>query len=165
MVMSLVDFYEVLLHWLYTCWVLCCCFGHRQLADGNLEPKKEVATRLVRLEKKMLHACLQAANEFINDLPDHTVSPCPAPYAPELKWGNHWQCSTCYQFFMCSFSITLACNFFIYLIDCILFSFHRWSYHQDCQKLVNAQKSMLYMRSLYVARWEWHLQESATCFL
>uniref|UniRef100_A0A804NGC9 Rubisco LSMT substrate-binding domain-containing protein n=1 Tax=Zea mays TaxID=4577 RepID=A0A804NGC9_MAIZE len=55
------------------------------LADGNLEPKKEVATRLVRLEKKMLHACLQATNEFINDLPDHTVSPCPAPYAPELK--------------------------------------------------------------------------------
>ncbi|GJM87663.1 hypothetical protein PR202_ga03641 [Eleusine coracana subsp. coracana] len=55
------------------------------LADGKLEPKKEVATRLVRLEKKMLHACLQAANEFIIDLPDHTVSPCPAPYAPELK--------------------------------------------------------------------------------
>uniref|UniRef100_A0A0E0MKY5 Rubisco LSMT substrate-binding domain-containing protein n=1 Tax=Oryza punctata TaxID=4537 RepID=A0A0E0MKY5_ORYPU len=44
------------------------------LADGNLEPKKEVATRLVRLEKKLLHGCLQAANEFINDLPDHTES-------------------------------------------------------------------------------------------
>nr|CAB3459722.1 unnamed protein product [Digitaria exilis] len=56
-----------------------------KLADGSLEPKKEVASRLVRLEKKMLHACLQAANEFINDLPDHTISPCPAPYAPELK--------------------------------------------------------------------------------
>uniref|UniRef100_A0A0D9XY28 Rubisco LSMT substrate-binding domain-containing protein n=1 Tax=Leersia perrieri TaxID=77586 RepID=A0A0D9XY28_9ORYZ len=42
------------------------------LADGNLEPKKEVATRLVRLEKKLLHGCLQAAIEFINDLPDHT---------------------------------------------------------------------------------------------
>ncbi|CAN6340043.1 unnamed protein product [Urochloa humidicola] len=55
------------------------------LVDGSLEPKKEVATRLVRLEKKILHACLQAAKEFINDLPDHTVSPCPAPYAPELK--------------------------------------------------------------------------------
>ena len=61
------------------------CFGHCQLADGSLEPKKEVATRLVRLEKKMLHACLQATNEFIDNLPDHTVSPCPAPYAPELK--------------------------------------------------------------------------------
>jgi hypothetical protein len=58
---------------------------NHQLADGKLEPKKEVATRLVRLEKKMLHACLQATNEFINDLPDHTVSPCPALYAPELK--------------------------------------------------------------------------------
>ncbi|CAN6340038.1 unnamed protein product [Urochloa humidicola] len=55
------------------------------LVDGSLEPKKEVATRLVRLEKKMLHACLQAAKGFINDLPDRTVSPCPAPYAPELK--------------------------------------------------------------------------------
>ncbi|KAF7071350.1 hypothetical protein CFC21_076688 [Triticum aestivum] len=55
------------------------------LADGSLEPKKEVATRLVRLEKKMLHGCLQAANEFISGLPDHTVSPCPALYAPELK--------------------------------------------------------------------------------
>ncbi|RLM99669.1 Rubisco LS methyltransferase, substrate-binding domain [Panicum miliaceum] len=29
----------------------------------------------------------------------------------------------------------------------------RWSYHQECQKLVNAQRSMLYMRPLYVARW------------
>ncbi|EMS66279.1 hypothetical protein TRIUR3_22444 [Triticum urartu] len=55
------------------------------LAEGSLEPKKEVATRLVRLEKKMLHGCLQAANEFISGLPDHTVSPCPALYAPELK--------------------------------------------------------------------------------
>ncbi|AQK96938.1 hypothetical protein Zm00014a_041208 [Zea mays] len=55
------------------------------LADGSLEPKQEVATRLVRLEKKMLHACLQATNEFITDLPDHTVSPCPAQYAPEMK--------------------------------------------------------------------------------
>lgn len=70
---------------LLNCMSLAHCFGHRQLADGSLEPKKEVATRLVRLEKKMLHACLQAANEFIYDLPDHTVSPCPAPYAPELK--------------------------------------------------------------------------------
>ncbi|XP_062203743.1 fructose-bisphosphate aldolase-lysine N-methyltransferase, chloroplastic-like isoform X1 [Phragmites australis] len=55
------------------------------LADGNLEPKKEVAARLVRMEKKMLHACFQAAIEFINALPDHTVLPCPAPFAPELK--------------------------------------------------------------------------------
>ena len=61
------------------------CFCVCQLAEGSLEPKKEVATRLVRLEKKMLHGCLQAANEFISGLPDHTVSPCPALYAPELK--------------------------------------------------------------------------------
>ncbi|KAE9619871.1 hypothetical protein Lal_00040338 [Lupinus albus] len=55
------------------------------LADGNLNPKKRVATQLVRLEKKMLHACLQATIDFINQLPDHSVSPCPAPYAPTLK--------------------------------------------------------------------------------
>ncbi|KAK2969808.1 hypothetical protein RJ640_028088 [Escallonia rubra] len=55
------------------------------LADSNLDPKKRVATRLVRLEKKILSACLQAAVELINQLPDHSVSPCPAPYAPLLK--------------------------------------------------------------------------------
>ncbi|KAL5539081.1 hypothetical protein UlMin_044779 [Ulmus minor] len=55
------------------------------LADKNLNPKKRVATQLVRLEKKMLHACLQATVYLINQLPDNTVSPCPAPYAPLLK--------------------------------------------------------------------------------
>ncbi|OIW12250.1 hypothetical protein TanjilG_06039 [Lupinus angustifolius] len=55
------------------------------LKDGNLNPKKRVATQLVRLEKKMLNACLQATIDFINQLPDHSVSPCPAPYAPKLK--------------------------------------------------------------------------------
>ncbi|XP_072980955.1 ribulose-1,5 bisphosphate carboxylase/oxygenase large subunit N-methyltransferase, chloroplastic [Typha angustifolia] len=55
------------------------------LADGNLNPKKHVAVQLLKLEKKMLHACLQATYEFINKLPDHTVSPCPAPFAPQLK--------------------------------------------------------------------------------
>ncbi|KAK3183754.1 hypothetical protein Dsin_031040 [Dipteronia sinensis] len=55
------------------------------LADSNLNPKKRVATQLVCLEKKMLNACLQATVDLINQLPDHTVSPCPAPYAPLLK--------------------------------------------------------------------------------
>ncbi|KAK9271515.1 hypothetical protein L1049_001875 [Liquidambar formosana] len=55
------------------------------LADCNLNPRKRVATQLVRLEKKMLNACLQATVDFINQLPDDTVSPCPAPYAPLLK--------------------------------------------------------------------------------
>ncbi|XP_073116625.1 uncharacterized protein [Elaeis guineensis] len=55
------------------------------LRDGHLDPKKRVAVQLVKLEKKMLHACLQATFEFINQLPDHTVSPCPAPFAPQLK--------------------------------------------------------------------------------
>ncbi|XP_052197536.1 uncharacterized protein LOC127804665 [Diospyros lotus] len=55
------------------------------LADFNLDAKKRVATQLVRLEKKMLNACLQATVDLINQLPDNTVSPCPAPYAPILK--------------------------------------------------------------------------------
>lgn len=55
------------------------------LGDCNLDPKKRVATQLVRLEKRMLNACLQATLDLINQLPDHSVSPCPAPYAPILK--------------------------------------------------------------------------------
>eukprot|EP00262_Sarcandra_glabra_P004567 TRINITY_DN1565_c0_g1_i6.p1 TRINITY_DN1565_c0_g1~~TRINITY_DN1565_c0_g1_i6.p1 ORF type:complete len:514 (-),score=73.50 TRINITY_DN1565_c0_g1_i6:494-2035(-) len=53
--------------------------------DVIADPKKQVATQLLKLEKKMLNACLQATVELINQLPDHTVSPCPAPYAPLLK--------------------------------------------------------------------------------
>ncbi|XP_050233833.1 ribulose-1,5 bisphosphate carboxylase/oxygenase large subunit N-methyltransferase, chloroplastic [Mercurialis annua] len=55
------------------------------LADPDLNPKKRVATQLVRLEKKILNACLQTTVDLINQLPDFTVSPCPAPYAPKLK--------------------------------------------------------------------------------
>ncbi|XP_007031777.2 PREDICTED: histone-lysine N-methyltransferase setd3 isoform X1 [Theobroma cacao] len=55
------------------------------LSDPNLNPKRRVATQLVRLEKKILHACLQATIDLMDQLPDHTVSPCPAPYAPILK--------------------------------------------------------------------------------
>ncbi|XP_028771778.1 ribulose-1,5 bisphosphate carboxylase/oxygenase large subunit N-methyltransferase, chloroplastic [Neltuma alba] len=55
------------------------------LADGSLNPKKRVAAQLVRLEKKILHACLQATVDLINQLPDDSISPCPAPYAPSLN--------------------------------------------------------------------------------
>ncbi|KAM2107159.1 hypothetical protein ACFX1Q_024169 [Malus domestica] len=55
------------------------------LEDANLNPKKRVATQLIRLEKKMLHACLKVVVDLIDRLPDDTVSPCPAPYAPSLK--------------------------------------------------------------------------------
>ncbi|KAG2714792.1 hypothetical protein I3760_03G045000 [Carya illinoinensis] len=55
------------------------------LADSNLNPRKRVATQLIKLEKKMLNACQQAAVDLIDQLPDHTVSPCPTPYAPLLK--------------------------------------------------------------------------------
>ncbi|VVA26746.1 PREDICTED: ribulose-1 [Prunus dulcis] len=52
------------------------------LADANLNPKKRVATQLIRLEKKMLHACLKVAVDLINQLPDHTVD-------PRKKWAMH----------------------------------------------------------------------------
>ncbi|CAF1884781.1 unnamed protein product [Brassica napus] len=55
------------------------------LADPSLNPRKRVATRLVRLEKKMLAACLVATVDFLNELPDTTISPCPALYALSLK--------------------------------------------------------------------------------
>ncbi|XP_057766928.1 uncharacterized protein LOC130987417 [Salvia miltiorrhiza] len=55
------------------------------LADSDLNPKRRVATQLVRLEKKILIACLQATADLMEQLPDDSVSPCPAPYAPILK--------------------------------------------------------------------------------
>ncbi|GLT33128.1 hypothetical protein SLA2020_077410 [Shorea laevis] len=55
------------------------------LSDPNLNPKRRVATQIVRLEKKMLHACLEATVDLIYQLPDDAVAPCPAPYAPIFK--------------------------------------------------------------------------------
>jgi len=55
------------------------------LADRELNPKTRVATQLVRLEKKILNACLHATEDLIDQLPDHSISPCPAPHAPRLK--------------------------------------------------------------------------------
>ncbi|KMZ57984.1 hypothetical protein ZOSMA_7G00130 [Zostera marina] len=55
------------------------------MKNMKLEPRKRVATQLVRIEKKMLHACVQASLDIIKLLPDHTISPCPAPFAPHLK--------------------------------------------------------------------------------
>ncbi|KAL9264663.1 hypothetical protein AKJ16_DCAP23312 [Drosera capensis] len=51
------------------------------LGDSSLNPERRVATQLVRLEKKILHACLQTTADLITQLPDQSVSPCPAPYA------------------------------------------------------------------------------------
>ncbi|CAA0824556.1 Rubisco methyltransferase family protein, partial [Striga hermonthica] len=55
------------------------------LVDRSINPKRQVATQLVRLEKKILKACLQATVDLINQLPDNSVAPCPAPYSPILK--------------------------------------------------------------------------------
>ncbi|XP_039133052.1 actin-histidine N-methyltransferase [Dioscorea cayenensis subsp. rotundata] len=61
------------------------CEDEAMLADGNLDPKKHVALRLLRSEKKMLSACCDATVQLIDQLPDHTVSPCPAPFAPQFN--------------------------------------------------------------------------------
>lgn len=55
------------------------------LSDPHLNPKRRVATQIVKLEKKMLNACLETTVDLINLLPNDTVSPCPAAYAPSLK--------------------------------------------------------------------------------
>lgn len=67
-------------------WVSVGIYFSFQLADSSLDPKKRVATQLVRLEKKVLGTCLKVIVDLIAQLPDNTVSPCPAPYAPILKW-------------------------------------------------------------------------------
>ncbi|KAJ9562482.1 hypothetical protein OSB04_007642 [Centaurea solstitialis] len=55
------------------------------LADCDIDPKKRVATQLIRCEKKILSRCLQATIDLINQLPDTSASPCPVPYAPLLR--------------------------------------------------------------------------------
>ncbi|KVH92843.1 Rubisco LS methyltransferase, substrate-binding domain-containing protein [Cynara cardunculus var. scolymus] len=55
------------------------------LADCDIDPKKRVATQLIRCEKKILSRCLQATVDLINQLPDASTSPCPVPYAPLLR--------------------------------------------------------------------------------
>ncbi|XP_057844324.2 fructose-bisphosphate aldolase-lysine N-methyltransferase, chloroplastic [Cryptomeria japonica] len=57
----------------------------RVLADPTTDPKRQVATRLVRIEKTMLNTCLEAVNEIIDRLPYLAVAPCPSPYGPTLK--------------------------------------------------------------------------------
>ncbi|XP_068665250.1 uncharacterized protein [Aristolochia californica] len=55
------------------------------LENSNIDLKKRVATQLIRLEKRMLNACVQSTEELIARLPDHSVAPCPTPYAPVLR--------------------------------------------------------------------------------
>jgi len=55
------------------------------LADPTTNPKRQVATQLVLIEKKMLNSCLAAVYEIIDQLPDLAVTPCPSPYSPILK--------------------------------------------------------------------------------
>ncbi|GAA0157726.1 methyltransferase [Lithospermum erythrorhizon] len=54
------------------------------LSDPDLNPKRRVATQLVRMEKKILHECLKTTLDLIDQLPDLSISPCPAPYTPTL---------------------------------------------------------------------------------
>lgn len=55
------------------------------LGECDIDPRKRVATQLVRCEKKILNKCLEATVDLINELPDLSQSPCPAPYAPILR--------------------------------------------------------------------------------
>eukprot|EP00252_Welwitschia_mirabilis_P009471 TRINITY_DN22071_c0_g1_i1.p1 TRINITY_DN22071_c0_g1~~TRINITY_DN22071_c0_g1_i1.p1 ORF type:complete len:501 (+),score=90.01 TRINITY_DN22071_c0_g1_i1:173-1675(+) len=55
------------------------------LSGPATNPKKLVATRLLRIEKRMLNACLTAVKEVIDQLPDLAVVPCPSLYSPILK--------------------------------------------------------------------------------
>ncbi|XP_076920837.1 uncharacterized protein LOC143582075 isoform X2 [Bidens hawaiensis] len=55
------------------------------LAECDIDPKKRVATQLLRCEKKILSRCLEVTVDLINKLPDLSISPCPAPYAPILR--------------------------------------------------------------------------------
>ncbi|GJU03074.1 hypothetical protein Tco_1113412 [Tanacetum coccineum] len=55
------------------------------LAECDVDPKKRVATQLIRCEKRILSRCLEATEDLINQLPDLSLAPCPAPYAPLLR--------------------------------------------------------------------------------
>ncbi|KAK9067362.1 hypothetical protein SSX86_014689 [Deinandra increscens subsp. villosa] len=55
------------------------------LAECDIDPKKRVATKLLRCEKKILSRCLEATTDLIKQLPDLSISPCPVPYAPLLR--------------------------------------------------------------------------------
>ncbi|KAI3725949.1 hypothetical protein L1987_65745 [Smallanthus sonchifolius] len=48
------------------------------LAECDIDPKKRVATQLLRCEKKILSRCLEATVDLINQLPDLSLSPCPS---------------------------------------------------------------------------------------
>ncbi|PWA61196.1 rubisco methyltransferase family protein [Artemisia annua] len=55
------------------------------LAECDVDPKKRVATQLIRCEKRILSRCLEATEDLISQLPDLSLAPCPAPYAPLLR--------------------------------------------------------------------------------
>ncbi|CAM6084507.1 unnamed protein product [Calypogeia fissa] len=55
------------------------------IQDEKADPKKRVATQLLRIEKEILGNALSAVNELISDLPDGTVAPCSGEYVPKLK--------------------------------------------------------------------------------
>lgn len=56
-----------------------------QLEDVNTNPRKRVATELLRIEKKILGNALAAVQELIGELPSDTVAPCSGRYVPGLR--------------------------------------------------------------------------------
>jgi hypothetical protein len=57
----------------------------QQLQDPATVPKRRVATQLVKIEKEILHSCLEIVNEYTDQLPDCTPASCNGPYLPKLK--------------------------------------------------------------------------------
>jgi hypothetical protein len=56
-----------------------------QIQDENANPRKRVATQLLRIEKEILGNALSAVNELISELPDGTLAPCSGSFVPKLK--------------------------------------------------------------------------------
>lgn len=56
-----------------------------QIGDDKAPPKKRVASKLLKLEKKILRNFLAAVDELINELPDGSDIPCQGVFPPILK--------------------------------------------------------------------------------
>ncbi|BBN19573.1 hypothetical protein MPTK1_8g11790 [Marchantia polymorpha subsp. ruderalis] len=54
------------------------------IEDENVDPKKRVATKLLRIEKEILGNALTVVKELIEQLPNGTVAPCNGSYIPKL---------------------------------------------------------------------------------
>jgi hypothetical protein len=56
-----------------------------QIGDDKAPPKKRVASKLLKLEKKILRNFLAAVDELLSELPEGSDIPCQGFYPPILK--------------------------------------------------------------------------------